>query len=1014
MAEQQTHTTGLTHSIMLPVPEYHTQVLSLDGADWRVATDPQNQGREKGWGKEIREDAKSASVPGVIQTVFPNYHGVAWYWRSFDVPANPHENGRYLLRFHAVDYLAEVWVNGKPVGGHEGGETPFVLDITDAVKPEAENLLALRVLNPTEEAIDGYTLNQTPHGCKKYPVQSNAVYNSGGIVDSVELMVTPAAHIEDLHVVPNWQSGDILARVNVRNGSKQPVVAILQVTVSPSINGTPCASAAERLELDPGDTLVECLLKVPNHKLWSLEDPFLYRVDACLQETDSGSADVRSTRCGFRDFRFENGWFRLNGKRIFPHGNLYHTHFPVTYTWSLDLDMVRRDVVNMKATGMNLCRIVFGGSLARQLDIFDEVGVLVYMEHYGAWQLADSPKMAERFDRSLGEIIRRDRNHPSVVIWGALNETPQGPVFQHAYKNALPLIRALDNTRMVILESGTFHEDHGTGSYSNPGSLAWQHGLLDTHDYPSTPHDTSILSNLRGWFTISDPRLQTAGNKLFISEYGQCGAVNLPRYLRQYENRGHESSDDAVYFRKLLEMFTADWQRYRLDEIWPRQEDYFEESQRTLATLRRIAANALRANPNLAAYSSSYTPAEGGFHGSGMADHFRLLKPGHTDVVFEETAPLRWCLFVNRVSIYRGDTVRLEAVLSNQDVLKPGEYPARIQVVGPAGIQVLNKVIQINVPPPRNGIEPPFALPVFDESLKIDGPQGRYRFVATLERGGAAAAGEADFHVFDPAAMPAVDAEVTLWGNDEGLRDFLEKRNIRVKSFQDKEPTKRELILACGEPPAPRSAAFTELARRIARGSSVVFLDINARLIPGSNCYAIPAKCSTVFSKEGDETGEDPTWYMPRHEKGSYENISIFCPFYRADHWVKNHPVFDGLPSGGIMDYHFYRDMIRNPNMAFTGINNPEEAIAGAVRVSGGLGGDDYKAGLTVFTDRLGAGKFLVNDLKIRENLGDDPVAERLLRNMLNYMARGLDQPLEPLPADFSDQLKAIGYEIEK
>jgi hypothetical protein len=90
-------------------------------------------------------------VPGILQEALPGYHGVAWYWREFIPPPNPFPGGRCLLRFHAVDYRAEIWLNDRPVGGHEGGETPFALDVTDLVKIGESNRLAVRVLNPKAE-----------------------------------------------------------------------------------------------------------------------------------------------------------------------------------------------------------------------------------------------------------------------------------------------------------------------------------------------------------------------------------------------------------------------------------------------------------------------------------------------------------------------------------------------------------------------------------------------------------------------------------------------------------------------------------------------------------------------------------------------------------------------------------------------------------------------------------------------------------------------------------------------
>ena len=173
-------------------------VVSLDGAGWLLATDPTNMGREEQWFATPRLEAKPTQMPWIIQDAFPGYHGVAWYWREFDAPANPHADGRTLLRFWAVDYLAEVWLNGSRIGQHEGGESPFVLDVSEAIRAGGKNLLAVRVLNPTNEPIDGIVLSETPHRNKVIPYRAGASYNHGGIVDSVELLVVPPIRFDDL------------------------------------------------------------------------------------------------------------------------------------------------------------------------------------------------------------------------------------------------------------------------------------------------------------------------------------------------------------------------------------------------------------------------------------------------------------------------------------------------------------------------------------------------------------------------------------------------------------------------------------------------------------------------------------------------------------------------------------------------------------------------------------------------------------------------------------------------
>jgi len=961
-------------------PSVPTTVTRLDGEGWLIATDPKNLGKRENWAATPVKGTKPTRVPSPIQDVFPDYHGVAWYWREFEAPKNPHADGRCLLRFGAVDYLGEVWVNGKPVGSHEGSESPFVLDATEAVNPGGRNLLAVRVLNPTYEPIDGLALKQVASGCKHYPVQMNTVYNSGGVVESVELLSAPAVRLEDLRVLPDWRTGDLRIRAEVRNARKTAATCRLRLIAAPAAGGRPAAMRQVKMEARPGDSAVDVTLHVDQHRLWELNDPYLYRVTAGVWEEGSASFDERSTRCGFRDCRFENGYFRLNGRRIFLFGGIYHPHYPLGYTWPLDPELHRRDVLLLKASGHNLCRIAFGGSIERQLDVFDELGVLVYLEHYASWQLEDSPEMPRRFDCSIGEVMRRARNHPSVIAWGLLNEMPDGPVFRHAAAS-LPLVRWLDPSRLAMLNSGRFDGASDIGSLSNPGMDRWEPLVEDLHVYrpiPFTPGEIRALRSLGG---ANAPGVK--GRPVFVTEYGQCGAMDLPRDIGRFERLGRPNADDARYYRRQWEQFLADWKALRLDQCWARPEDFPTESSRNLAKLRRIGETALRANPNLVSYSSTHTIAEMGFHGSGITNVFRELKPGLLEAAVDAGAPLRWCLFAEPATIYRGGKVRLEAVLSNLDVLRPGKYPARFQVVGPGEQRVLDRRIEIEIPPVVGGREPPFAQPVFATELAVEDGAGEHHFLSTLERGGAPACGETAFHVIDAAEMPKVDAEVVLWGPDDGLAKWLAAHGIKVRGGQPGGSSRRELLLASAAPPDPGGApVFADLARRIAQGSVVVFLD--------------PA----VFRGQNQ-----PTRWLPLARKGNLANVDECGSFYRGDVWAKAHPIFAGLPAGGILDYHFYREIIPMAARALVGLDPPAEAVCGSTRLS-----CHYAAGLHVAVYALGEGRFVLNTLRIRENLGKDPVAERLLRSILNDAAQGIEKPIAKLPPDSDRQIRSLGY----
>jgi hypothetical protein len=314
-------------------------------------------------------------------------------------------------------------------------------------------------------------------------------------------------------------------------------------------------------------------------------------------------------------------------------------------------------------------------------------------------------------------------------------------------------------------------------------------------------------------------------------------------------------------------------------------------------------------------------------------------------------------------------------------MLPPGEYPALIQVIGPNMEHIMDRPIKVKILPSDRKHEQPFATLYFSDDVLIDEPTGKYRFVATFEQGAAAAGGETEFYVTDPAGMPKVEAEVVLWGDDPSLAKWLMEHGIRTRPYVAHMPAKREVILASSMPAAPGGAeAFAQLARHIAAGSTVIFLS------------------PEVFASKPDQ----PTTWLPLIRKGSA--TSIWSWLYLKDEWAKRHPIFEGLPAGGLMDYTYYREII--PDLVWQGQDPPGEAVAGAIKAS-----QDYSSGLMVSVYDLGAGRFILNTLRIQQNLDKHPAAERLLRNLLNYAARDRDKPLADLPADFQQQLKAIGYQ---
>ena len=747
----------------------------------------------------------------------------------------------------------------------------------------------------------------------------------------------------------------------------------LEFTVAPATSGETLDAARVKDDLPPSDTLINIKLNVKDYRLWELNAPFLYRVTVRARLEGSNSFDEQSTRCGFRDFRFENGYFRLNNRRILVRGVLAMPVTPISGRVPYDPNMLRLDLLQLKMMGFNMVRFFSGVPRRFQLDLADEIGIMVYEESFASWEWGDSPKMPERFDNSIIGMIKRDRNHPSIVMWGLLNENFGGEMLRYAVKS-LQLVRSLDNSRVVILNSGRSDHQAGLGSISNPGSTVWEDVLDEGHPYRGVPHGADVIKFLR-----------TVGKRAYLmSEFGNGTAQNLAVLTRQFQMRSAEFAYGN--YRHQLDAFIVDWERWNMADTFASPEDYFRRSMSKLAGQRLAGFNAIRANPNVVGYLLSGTNDHG--RGAGLNTMIRELKPGTVDALSDINAPLRWCLFVELVSIYRNSTVRLEAVLANEDVLQPGECPVRVQVVGPNQMRVFERTITVTVPSPENTSEPPFVIPVLSEDVAIDGPEGRYKFMAVFKTGAAAAGGEVVFHVAAPAKMPPVETEVVLWGEDNELAKRLSKHGIRTRAFAPDAIGGRELILVSHRPHAQSGTeAFQQLARRIGRGLTAVFLS------------------PEVFHKPADwyQRPDQPLGWLPLKNKGALSNIANAAAVFPKDEWAKNPPIFDALPCGGLMDHLFYRDII--PDVGFIGQDVPAEVVAGAINAGQG----SYASGLLVSVNDLAAGRFILNTLRIRENLGHDPVAERLLRNVLRHAERDISEPSVELPADFDAQLAEMG-----
>ena len=302
------------------------ETVSLNGT-WKIAFDTENAGKVQQWYEHFPSTTTPIRVPSVWNEIRPNYQGVAWYQTSFLAPSR-WKGTSVRIGFGAVSYLAEVWLNGKYLGTHEGGYTPFELEADEALQWDQQNLLVVRVLLPmrtlqfmpglkwvTGKRIDGFILEEIP--------ASKQIWydNFGGIWQDVQVQVTRRAWIQDCFIRPNIYAQKIDVTCDLMNRTGQDEKMTLALAATERNNPTVEKSRQSKdIVLANGSQALDVSLKMPEAKLWSPDHPFLYDLQVSLL-ANGNPIDSQKFTFGMREFTIREHQFFLNGQPIIVKGD---------------------------------------------------------------------------------------------------------------------------------------------------------------------------------------------------------------------------------------------------------------------------------------------------------------------------------------------------------------------------------------------------------------------------------------------------------------------------------------------------------------------------------------------------------------------------------------------------------------------------------------------------------------------------------------------------------------------
>jgi hypothetical protein len=962
---------------------------SLDGV-WQIAPDPRDQGIADHWYDPARypgTTARPIQVPGNINEAWPNSAPIEqdkaanldWYMLAFTPETSAAPGLRHYLRFGGVRYVCEAWLNGKDLGSHEGGQDPFECDVTQFLRPGRANTVIVRVASPS----------------------------FGGIQQHVALVSQPEVRILDAFARPDAGKKEIRLEVNLENNTGAPASLDLTAKWGEYKPSREIGSKTTQVTVPPGQSAATLVLPVPQPLLWSFDEPNLYTIGIASRwpgaPTATAGSDKYRFRTGFRDFRLVDGFFYLNGKRVFlksTHSNWYD---PIGIMGTpRTMKYLKEDFPLLKKAGFNTLRFIISAALPEQLDEADELGFMVYSEHETSWEhfLNDPAK----FGISLNQVVRRDRNHPSLVMWGLLNETHAGEIYNRA-KAWLPSLRAVDDTRLVMLSSGRWDDDFRTASASNPGSATWNdylggedpihpvltgvfrdgggpiNGSGDFHIYAHYPTSWGFVTGYESLGRDTKP--------FFQSEIGDGSSYDAIDEKRGMEQAGAPATAYAwIWINPAVKGLRETWKTYDLRAIYPTPEDLLVDSALSQSRQRAKTFSIVRSNPKVNGFNlTSLVDCWGA--GEGFMDSFRQFKPGELAVLQAGWAPLRWCLLLNPTNVYADKPLRIRVALANEDLLAGGDYPAELRISGAQGI-VWRRQVTAHV---ESGANASMACAVFDEDVAVPGlSEGTYTLSAELSGRANAAASSLAFNVTRPLLAEDLGA-VTVLGLDASARDLLLKGGATIHDYAEGEQIDREVILV-GASFNGRASAWRALYARCARGAHVVFLAPKVFLTDLKAYVAAPSWLA--LAKKGALV-EDDDW------------------LYHKDVVAMSGPAFDRLQTK-LMTPEYYEGLLaQTPH--FEGTAHPDETDAVAIRCVGlvsskrafnfGLGDLEYADGVMLGTYRHHAGRFTINALNILGNLGN-PAADRLLFNLVKE-ARSDAAAIQPLPPHYDAEMDSLG-----
>ncbi|HEY7543585.1 MAG TPA: sugar-binding domain-containing protein, partial [Blastocatellia bacterium] len=543
--------------------------LSLDG-DWKIQHAEKGEGEPSGLFKTEMDDSawQTVRVPGSVHTQilkYPDYFTRKaewisfrewWYRKTFRAPASL-KGQRVRLQFEATDYYADIWLNGKELGHHEGYIDAYEFDVTDKINFDGENLLAVRVWTPVHYywRHRPYTIKGSYGGVDQKPDNITAL----GITRSVRLVGSGQVLIDSVTARPSLNA-DGSASVDVEvTLDAEKLEGQLELELSPrNFKGETRLVATVELARAT-DKKINVRFHLDKPELWWTWDhgkPNLYTLAARVI-VGGRLSDQREQALGIREIEKVDWVFYINGKRMFIRGT--NSYYLELFLSEMTRAKYERDLKLMRDMNINMIRLHCHFQNREFYDLCDEMGILVWQDFLEAWYPHDS-QFALRAAALYDPLIKLTRNHPSVALWATSDEEDLEN-YRVLTKHLAPRVYANDpEHRAVVRSTGRYGDGHiYEGWY---GGTIWaytrtEEKFISELGATALPDYESLIQFLPDHWPIETHKEDWIFHKLQIPEamraWGRPDGKTLREYIPQtqmYVARLHQLAIERMRRRK--------------------------------------------------------------------------------------------------------------------------------------------------------------------------------------------------------------------------------------------------------------------------------------------------------------------------------------------------------------------------------------------------------------------------------------------------------------------------------